>query len=262
MTDTHPRGRFVWYELMTPDPAAAISFYTRLIGWGTQDFEGSDPPYTMFTREAGPLGGVMELPEEARQNGAPPHWIAYVGTPDIDATAARAQELGAQIYVPPTDIPNAGRFSVLADPQGATFAAYQSAATDSAPEGPPGVKQFSWHELATTDPDGAWAFYSELFGWQKGEAMDMGEAGIYQMYHADGSEIPLGGIYRKPEGMPGPSSWMLYVSVPSADEGAEAVKELGGQILHGPMEVPGGDRIVQCMDPQGGAFALHSAAQS
>jgi len=85
--------------------------------------------------------------------------------------------------------------------------------------------------------------------------------GIYQMYHAKGSQIPLGGIFKKPAEMPGPSAWLLYVSVPSAQQGAEQVAELGGQILNGPMEVPGGDHIVQCMDPQGAAFALHSRAQ-
>lgn len=261
MTDTHPRGRFVWYELMTSDPEAAISFYSQLIGWGTEAFEGSDPPYTMFTSSHGPLGGVMALPGEAREEGARPHWHAYVDTPDVDATAARAEKLGGRVYVPPTDIPNTGRFSVLGDPQGAVFAAYHSATGEPAPDAPPEVQQFSWHELATTDPDAAWAFYTELFDWQKGEGMDMGELGIYQMYNAKGSEIPLGGIFKKPAEMPGPSAWLLYVRVPDVHDGAETVKRLGGQILNGPMEVPDGDHIVQCLDPQGAAFALHSKAQ-
>lgn len=255
------RGRFVWYELLTKDQPAAIDFYTRLVGWNTELYDTGEMDYTMFTGDEGPLGGVMELPEEARKEGTPSHWIGYVDTPDIDATAARAEKLGARVLVQPTDIPGAGRFSVFQDPQGAVFAAYSSGTGEPSPDRPPQVKQFSWHELATTDPEAAWAFYSELFDWQKGEGMDMGEMGIYQMYHAKGSEIPLGGIFKKPAEMPGPSAWLLYVRVPSADEGAEQVKELGGQVLNGPMEVPGGDKIVQCMDPQGAAFALHSTAQ-
>lgn len=260
-TETISRGRFVWYELLTKDQEAGTAFYTELIGWGTEIFEAGDQKYTMFTGGNGPLGGVMQLPDEAQKEGAPSHWIGYVDTQDIDATAARAEELGARILVPPTEIPDAGRFSVIADPQGAVFALYSSVTGEPSPDRPPQVQEFSWHELATTDPDAAWEFYSDLFDWQKGEGMDMGEMGIYQMYHAKGSEIPLGGIFKRPAEMPGPSAWLLYVSVPSAHEGAEKVKELGGQVLNGPMEVPGGDHVVQCMDPQGAAFALHSTAQ-
>lgn len=260
-TATISRGRFVWYELLAKDQKAATAYYTELIGWGTEIFEGGDQEYTMFTGGNGPLGGVMQLPDEAQKEGAPPHWIGYVDSPDIDATAARAAKLGARILVPPTEIPGAGRFTVISDPQGAVFALYSSDAHAPSPDRPPQVQEFSWHELATTDPDAAWDFYSDLFGWQKGEGMDMGEMGIYQIYHARGSEIPLGGIFKTPLEMAGSSAWLLYVRVPDAKESAEKVKELGGQILNGPMEVPGGDFIVQCLDPQGAAFALHSTAQ-
>lgn len=75
------RGKFVWYELLTSDPNAAKTFYTALIGWGTKEWEGGEQPYTMWTTEDVPLGGVMLLPEEAKQMGAPPNWMAYVGTP-------------------------------------------------------------------------------------------------------------------------------------------------------------------------------------
>ena len=119
-------GRFTWYDLMTTDPAAAQSFYTGLIGWGTQQWEGGSMPYTMWTNRDTPMGGLMELPEEARKQGAPPHWLAYVATPDLDATVSRAQELGAKVYVPRTEIPDSGAFAVLADPQGAVFAVYSS----------------------------------------------------------------------------------------------------------------------------------------
>ena len=64
------RGRFVWYDLMTNDPKAAQDFYGQLIGWGTQEFEGGDQPYTMWTNKETPLGGVMEMPEEVRESGA------------------------------------------------------------------------------------------------------------------------------------------------------------------------------------------------
>lgn len=251
-------GRFVWYDLATTDPDAAKEFYTKLIGWGTQHEE--DPSYTMWTNNDAPLGGVMTLPDEAKKMGAPPHWLAYIATPDVDATAKQATELGGKVLRDPTDIPNIGRFAVIADPQGAVFAAYTSASEQPASDEAPKRGEFSWHELATTDHEAAFKFYNTLFGWDETESMDMGEAGTYQMYGREG--MTLGGMYNKSADVPGPPHWLLYVKVDSVDQAVDEVNRLGGKVLNGPMEVPGGskDKVAQCMDPQGVAFAIHSSA--
>jgi uncharacterized protein len=257
-TAVEVQRRFSWYELMTTDPKAAQSFYTRLLGWGLQDFNaGANEPYVMWTRSNQPFGGVMTLPEEARKMGAPPHWLAYVDVAKVDATVEQAKGLGAKVYVPPMDIPGGGRFAVLADPQGAVFGVVSSAQPTPEPAEPavPQVGEFSWHELMTTDYGAAFSFYNALFGWEKGEAADMGPMGIYQMFGRRGR--PLGGMMNKPPQMPAPPHWMLYIRVPDVDKAAEQVKAMGGRILNGPMDVPGGDRVVQCADPQGAAFALH-----
>ncbi|MCJ7753754.1 MAG: hypothetical protein MUP13_04255, partial [Thermoanaerobaculales bacterium] len=99
---------------------------------------------------------------------------------------------------------------------------------------------------------------SDLFGWKPAEAMDMGEAGIYQLY--GGGDAPLGGMFNKPNEMPGPPMWLYYVKVGDVNEVVKKVAELGGQVINGPMEVPGGDLIVQCLDPQGALFAIHSSS--
>ncbi len=260
MSGTESRRRFVWYELLTSQPESAKAFYTELIGWGTTEWGEGETPYTMWTLGENPVGGVMEFPEEVKAAGVPPHWLGYVGTPDIDATVAQAERLGAKVLKEATDIPNAGRFAVLADPQGAAFALFQSASETPQREGPAQPGEFSWHELATTDHEAAFDFYNALFGWEKTEAMDMGEAGTYQMYGHGG--MPLGGMFNKTPDMPGPPAWLYYTKVDDVHKAAEKVKKMGGQILNGPMEVPGGDFIVQCMDPQGAVFALHSSKQS
>ncbi len=252
------RGRHLWYELLTHDLEAAEAFYRGLIGWGIQLWEGLGTPYRMWTRGEVPLGGIMQMPAEAKAQGAPPHWLGYVGTPDVDATATRAVALGSKAHVPPTDIPTVGRFAVLADPQGALFAVYRPENEPAEPEGPPQPGQFSWHELATDDPARAFGFYSDLFGWEKFEAMDMGPAGVYQIWGRNG--VQLGGMFRRPAEMP-VCAWLYYTMVDDVDVAAGTVKELGGQVVNGPMEVPGGDRILQGMDPQGGMFALHSRAK-
>lgn len=253
------RGCFVWYDLMTPDKDAAIAFYREVTGWGTQEWEGGAWPYTMWTAGEAPLGGIVPMGEAEREKGLPPHWLAYVFVPDVDAAATQAEGLGGKVMHPPTDIPGAGRFTVIADPQGAVLALFTPSSDSSGETGPPAVGRFSWHELATSDWRGAFEFYSRLLGWEQLEAMDMGEHGIYQLYGHGGA--PLGGMFTRPADMPGPPAWLYYVRVADLDAAAERVTASGGTVLHGPMDVPGGDRIAQCLDPQGAFFALHWTAQ-
>ena len=91
--------------------------------------------------------------------------------------------------------------------------------------------------------------------------MDIGPAGTYQMFGRT-NDRSLGGIFRKAPDTPGPSAWLLYLSVDNVDARVEVVTRMGGQVLNGPMDVPGGDRVAQCMDPQGVAFAIHSTVQA
>jgi hypothetical protein len=259
------KGRIVWHDLVTSDPDAAISFYNGITGWGSMPFEGpgGDGDYRMWTVGEQPIGGVMTIPKEVAAAGAPPHWMAYVATDDIDGAVAKVGQLGGQVMVPPTDIPTVGRFAVSADPQGAIFAIFEAAPETETPghDGDPNVGEFSWHELVTTDYRAAFDFYSALFGWENMQEMDMGPAGIYLIYGRKGGR-QLGGMFNKMPDMPMPPMWIEYAMVDDVNAAAEKVKAAGGQILNGPMDVPDGDRIVQCMDPQGAMFALHSKAKA
>jgi uncharacterized protein len=251
------QGQNVWYDLMTTDIAGATAFYTETIGWKTQQWQEADPntPYTMWVAGEAPLGGVMLLPEEARAMGAPPHWVAYTCVDDVDAAAARAEAMGATVYAPPMDIPTVGRFAMLADPQGATFAIFKPSGEASPPPDAPG--QFSWAELNTTDYEAAWKFYSELFGWKHKSSMDMGPAGTYFMWH-DQAERTQGGMSNMAKQMNSPAHWLHYVTVPDIHACIERIKQKGGKVLNGPMEIPGDDLIAQCQDPQGGFFAIYA----
>ncbi len=255
MADSTLLGRLIWYELLTSDAASAATFYTKLIGWKGQALaNGPSAPYTLFLSGKRQVAGGMRLPQEARQMGAHPHWLTYVGTPDVDATARHAAVLGGTIVKAPEDIPSVGRFAVVKDPQGALFALY--APLTAGEDLQPAVGGFSWLELATTDVRGALKFYKALFGWQQTSAMDMGPGlGTYQMWGRGGTS--LGGMYAKPAQMPGPSSWLPYIFVADSKKIAAAVSELGGTVINGPMEVPGG-WIAQGLDPQGAMFAVHS----
>jgi predicted enzyme related to lactoylglutathione lyase len=243
-------GTFVWYELMTTDTSAAKKFYPAVTGWGTQPFDKS---YEMWTTGGAPLGGMMNINDEQKKNGIPPHWLPYVGVSSVDATTAQAGKLGGKVLVPPTDI-GAGRFSVFADPQGAVIGIYS--AKDPAPNGDfsPEVGEFSWHELLTTDYVAAFDFYRQLFAWEKMDQFDMGPMGMYQMYGKNGQMY--GGMFNKSPDMP-PPMWWCYVRVNDVNTAVDAVKKGGGKVMNGPMEVPGGDWIAQAADPQGALFAVH-----
>jgi hypothetical protein len=112
-------GAFSWCELLTTDVDAAKRFYGTLFGWTLEDVNMTGMTYTVVKTGEQGIGGIMQTPPQAA--GAPPHWGAYVTVDDVDATAGKAVELGAKICVPPTDIPNVGRFCVLQDPQGAAI---------------------------------------------------------------------------------------------------------------------------------------------
>jgi len=207
------------------------------------------------------VGGRAKLPEEAKAMGAPTHWLAYVTVPDTEAVVKKTEEAGGAVLMPPTTMEGVGTFAVLQDPQGAAFCPFTPADGPGGEVEIPTEGRFSWHELYTSDHEAAFAFYSDVFGWEKTHAMDMGEMGIYQMFGPEaGAEFAYGGMMNKPAEMPGPPSWLYYVMVPDIDAAAGKVKELGGLVFNGPMEVPGGDMIAMCIDPQGGTFALHAKA--
>ena len=256
MSKNTPLGNFVWYELLTTEPEAAQTFYGELIGWTTQALDGGPVPYSAWVNNGTPLGGVMQLPDEVKQQGVPPYWIPYVSTPDVDKTLSDAQAAGGRVLMGPMDIKTMGRMATIADPQGAALTVFSPETDVPAKKGQAEIGEFSWHELASTDAAAGFDFYRKLFGWVKTESMDMGEAGLYQMY-GQSSELSVGGMFDKPKEMP-VSAWVIYIRVDSVDDRAEQVKELGGQVINGPMDVPGGDRIAQCLDPQGAMFALHS----
>src|SRR5687768_9355540 len=247
-------GSFVWSELMTTDTGQAGAFYSKVVGWTTKPY-APDGSYHTFNTKSGPAAGLMILPAEAKQMGAPPHWLMYVGTPNVDETAQRVAQLRGRVLKQPADIPGgSGRFAIVQDPYGATFGLY-TPKNPGPPKKAPDVGDWSWFELYTPNPEGAWTFYQSLFGWEKTSAMDMGEMGTYQMFGRGGG-VPNGGIMKPPPGAP--AAWQPYVRVGDAKKAAATAQAGGGKIVNGPMEVPGGDWIAQGIDPQGAMFAVHS----
>ena len=245
---------FIWYELMTTDLDGAKAFYGDVVGWEGRPF-GDAIPYIVMSAGGAMAAGLMTLTEEVRNAGGRPGWFGYIHADDADAATEGVRRGGGAVHREPADIPDVGRFSVVADPQGAMFMLLQPFRQDSAQPTPapatPG--HVGWRELYAADWTASFEFYAGQFGWTKDEALDMGPMGTYQLFAAGGEAI--GGMMDKPAQVPAPF-WLFYFNVPAIDAAAARVGSGGGQVVNGPMQVPGGSWIVQCMDPQGAMFAL------
>jgi uncharacterized protein len=245
---------FVWYDVMTNDTGAAQKFYSSVVGWSIKDSGMPDRKYLLLSVGATMVGELMPIPETARNAGARPGWMGYIGVDDVDAYAARVTQAGGAIHRGPEDIPGVGRFAVASDPQGAGFILFRGSSDQVPAPAPPDAPGYiGWRELHAGDGPSAFTFYSGLFGWTKTEAMDMGPMGVYQLF-ATGDQA-VGGMMTKMPEAPVPF-WLYYFNVEGIDAAIVRVKDKGGQVINGPMEVPGGSWIVQCLDPQGAMFAL------
>lgn len=248
------QSNFIWYELMTSDLAGAEDFYKKAIGWNTETWPGEMPYVIAKAGETG-VAGLMTIPQEAKTMGARPMWLAYIHADDVDKATANVSKAGGKVYREPSDIPEVGRFSVVTDPQGAMFMLMtpDMKGQPPLPDGTAGT--VGWNELYAVDGPTAFDFYSSQFGWTKGEGMDMGAMGVYQIFEIDGKQ--RGAVMTKPENVPVPI-WQFYFHVDALDAALARVNENKGKVVLEPMEVPGGLWIAGCIDPQGALFSLVS----
>lgn len=258
-------GGWIWYELMTPDPEGAKAFYDGVTGWNIRATHGDDKDYGFIVNaDGGMTGGVLHLSDDMRADGGRPCWIGYIGVDDVDALLPPLRAAGGKVLMAARDIEMAGRIAMVADPNGAPFYVMT-------PKPPPGTSgestafsptllgRCAWNELMGEDQQAALDFYTGLFGWSLPEPMDMGGMGSYQFVAHD--DVTMGAIMRKPEQVPA-SAWTHYFRVADIGAAKAAAEQAGATILVGPMEVPGGDWIIQGTDPQGVFFALVGAKPS
>ncbi len=257
------QGSHIWYELMTPDPDAARTFYDAVVGWQIDDHNtvpGGAIDYRMIVRgDGGFAGGVLGLTQPMLDRGARPAWIGYLHAADVDSAVAAIVADGGKMMMPPHDQPGVGRLAMVTDPQGAPFYLMDPTPPEDEPDAISDVfsvdqpHHVRWNELATSDPAAAIDFYTRHFGWAQEGGMDMGEMGQYQFVQHD--NVGIGGVMPLMPGMPH-AVWSYYVGVDDIDRAATAVIDGGGTIMQDPMEVPGGDFVVNGIDPQGASFGL------
>jgi predicted enzyme related to lactoylglutathione lyase len=255
----NPTGDFIWYELMTPDPNGAKTFYDAVVGWTIDPSSSFPTGYRMIGRSDGKFaGGLLPINDEMARNGARPTWLGYVNVADVDTRVDSIVKAGGQALMAPTDIPGVGRIAMVADPQGASFYVMKPIPPADEPEArsdvfsPSSEQRVGWNELQTSDVEAARRFYGDQFGWESREFMDMGEMGQYRFFDHHG--VRLGALFDAANGQH--PHFRYYIRVPSILAAKRVAEQNGGTIHMGPHQVPTGDWIVVGSDPQGAEFAL------
>ena len=249
----NPHGSFIWYELLTSDPDAAAAFYGDAIGWTAASAGQPGVDYRIFSADGVGVAGHMKLPQGAAEAGMRPGWLGYVAVDDVDRSVDGITGAGGRVLMPAMDLEGVGRMAFVADPQGIPFYVMRGASEEPSASFVAKMKpgHCCWNELATSEPESALAFYTGQFGWERGDAMPMGEMGEYRFINPGGGMI--GAVMRNPSGGP-PPMWHFYFYVPEIDAAAAKVTEGGGKVHQGPHEIPGGDFMIVATDPQGALF--------
>lgn len=256
---TNRQGEIIWYELMTRDAEKASAFYGAVTGWRVGAPMPGGPDYRMIEAADGNAGGMLQLDDAMVAAGASPTWLAYFGVDDVDASVAAITAAGGKVLVPAWDAAGVGRIAMVTDPQHVPFYVMRGAtegATSTVYQRH-GLGHVGWNELYALDAEGALGFYHRQFGLTRMGGMPMGEMGEYSFIGHEGGE-PVGAIMRCPPGArPG---WSFYFRVEDVDAAKGRVEDAGGTVVNGPMDVPGGERVLQAVDPDGAMFGLVSGA--
>ena len=251
-------GEFNWIDLSARDFDGQSAFYEGLFGWSHSDVPfGEGMVYRMFAADGHTVGGMSQLAPDMIANGQPSTWNTYVATDDVDATAAKAAELGGTVVVPPMDVgESSGRMAAIQDPTGAYVFLWKPTRPDETIEYMlPGT--LSWNDLTTRDPEKAASFYTELLGWGV-QPLDAGPMPYWQVTIDGQGEA---GIMPMPEMLPAevPAFWMPYFGTTDIATSFAKATALGATVLREPTEVTGMLWFAVLADPAGATFALLQA---
>ncbi|MFO0904106.1 MAG: VOC family protein [Pirellulales bacterium] len=259
-----PSGAPCWFELSSTDPAKSFAFYRDLFGWQKFDMDlGPIGTYSFLSNSQGTVGALCSLQPAQQAHGVPSHWAVDIAVEDCDAATAQAQKLGGAVLMPPMNVSDYGRMSVVADPSGATFCLWQNRSTEGGDFVMFEDHAIGWSELATRDTAGARQFYGGLLGWAFHESkVPIPHGGVYTEIAV--GETRYGGILpMSAEWGDIPPHWSIYIMTPDVDACVARTLVLGGQICVPPFEAPGVGRIAMIGDPTGAmTYVIQLAASA
>ena len=251
---SHAPGTPCWVDLMSPDVDGSKAFYTAVFGWDAADQLDDDGNriYVMFTKDGKSVAGLGGQPPGMGE--MPPVWNSYIATADVAITTDKVTAAGGSVIMPGMQVMEAGEMAIFTDPTGAAFSVWK-AGTHIGAELCNEPNTYSWNELLTRDIDASLAFYADVFGWTF-DAQEMPN-GTYHVI-AGGESGGLGGIMAMPDEMPPevPNHWGVYFTVADVEASVGAVEGAGGQVVFGPMAIPGVGTMATIHDPASGSFSM------
>lgn len=248
----HEEGTFSYGDLSTSDLEAATTFYVDLFGWKYDDVPMSDEPndiYRMFTKNGNVVCAVSKQRAEQAQAGIPPMWNVYFTVSDVDLKAKEAEAAGGSVLMPPFDVFDSGRMTVIADPSGGVVCLWQPKESIGAYVMHE-ANTLDWPEGGSTDVAKAKAFYEQVLGWTS-EDMDMGEGKKYTVFSVGDDNVA--GLM---ESMMPMSYWSLYFQVDDCKGMTDRARSLGAQVMMDSDVVEGVGSISVLSDPQGAMFGM------
>jgi predicted enzyme related to lactoylglutathione lyase len=237
-----------WVDLGSPDLPSSRAFYGALFGWETPEGAPEAGGYSVCLLEGKTVAGLGPKMDPAM----PTVWMSYVNVDSADDTVAKVSANGGTVFMPPTDIMDAGRMAIVADPPGAVIGLWQPKAhTGAQVVNEPGA--LCWNELITTDLDASKAFYGAVFGWGAEDQGPPGGPPAYTEWQLAGRSI--GGMMAKSADMPAemPPNWGVYFAVADTDATVATAQQLGGSVLMGPTDIEPG-RFAVLADNLGAVF--------
>jgi uncharacterized protein len=226
------------------------AFYGGLFGWEAQDLGADAGGYTMYTLDGKNVAAGSPPPPGAQD--VPPHWTTYLASDDADATAARVREAGGTVLMDPFDVFDSGRMTIAVDPTGASFGVWQAGAHIGAQlANEPGT--LIWNECHSPSPEAAARFYETVFGYGIEEG-DVGGEEPYRALTVDGRSVAGLQSTRGDE----PPNWLTVFACAQCDDAAARVRDLGGNVLVEPFDIPTVGRFSVVVDPVGAVFGVLS----
>ncbi len=256
-TERTKLGELTWTDLQASDLEKQTTFYESLFGWTHQDVPGGEgmPPYRMFYKDGVQVAGGAQLAPDSEM---PTFWAVYLATPHLDATVAKATELGATVIMPTMDVMESGRMAAISDPTGGGIFFWE-AGTHHGAGAFNGPGTIAWADLSTRDPQAAADFFKELLDW---EIVQMGDPIPYWQFNVNGEGE--GGVMGMPDMMPADARpfWTIYFGTDDMPASLAKAAELGGTVVAPPMAIGGGVSFAVLTDPAGCAFALLGPMQA
>ena len=240
-TNAYHPGKFVWFDLLTPDAISARAFYSELFGWSFEQ----QGPYAMILNNGHRIGGILEV-ESLRGEYAEPLWLASMSVADVDKASSFVQAQGGKVLKGPVDMPDRGRGVLVSDPLGAQLVLLHASGGDPA-DVEPEIGAWVWNEIWTNQPHKTSQFYQSLGGYTSISVKEDYEILLSEENWRGGVRYIANDVYRP--------QWVPTVRVAEPETLLDKVEALGGVVWLRPDEAPSNGNTALISD-SGGAILM------